>query len=76
MFKTLFFKETNPDDPSHPVRINIFYTTRGIMTQIPHPTKGYNEMWRKSAYKDLETLKKTFKKIEALEFENIEIIKL
>ena len=26
------------------------------MTQIPHPTKGYNELWRKSAYKDLETL--------------------
>ena len=27
-------------------------------------------------YKDLETLKKIFKKIEAIEFENIEIIKL
>lgn len=56
MSKTLFFKEIKPDDPSHPIKINIFYTTRGIMTQIPHPTKGYNELWRKSAYENLETL--------------------
>ena len=56
MSKTLFFKETKPDDPSYTVKINIFYTTRGIMTQIPHPTKGYNELWRKSAYDSLESL--------------------
>ena len=26
------------------------------MTQIPHPTKGYNELWRESAYENLESL--------------------
>ncbi|KAL7541108.1 hypothetical protein ACHAXR_010630 [Thalassiosira sp. AJA248-18] len=58
---TLFFRETNshPENP-HPILINIFYTTRGIMTHLPHPKQGYNSLWRSSAYDSLETLAMLF----------------
>mmetsp|Transcript_34504 Transcript_34504/g.62079 ORF Transcript_34504/g.62079 Transcript_34504/m.62079 type:complete len:466 (+) Transcript_34504:157-1554(+) len=57
---TLFFLQTNPQTPNHPLLINIFYTTRGIMTQLPHPSQGYNSLWRSSAYDSLETLAMLF----------------
>lgn len=57
---TLFFKETNPENPNCPSLINIFYTTRGIMTHLAHPTQGYNSLWRSSAYDSLETLAMLF----------------
>ncbi|CAJ1964279.1 unnamed protein product [Cylindrotheca closterium] len=51
--KTLFFS-----DPMHdpPTLVNVFYTTRGIMTKISHPTSGYNQLWRSGAYDSLQTL--------------------
>ncbi len=54
---TLFFRE---DDPAHnmpPVLLNVYYTTRSIMTYLNHPTAGSNELWRSNAYKDLDELK-------------------
>ena len=57
---TLFFQETAPDNVHCPIKINIFYTTRGVMTQLPHPKGGYNELWRTSAYDTLETLAMLF----------------
>mmetsp|Transcript_26057 Transcript_26057/g.62563 ORF Transcript_26057/g.62563 Transcript_26057/m.62563 type:complete len:497 (-) Transcript_26057:222-1712(-) len=62
---TLFFKESNAantanSNPSCPILVNVFYTTRGIMTHLPHPTQGYNSLWRSSAYDSLETLAMLF----------------
>jgi len=59
---TLFFREDKAAKDGQPILINVFYTTRGIMTKLPHPTQGYNEMWRRTAYDSLESL--------ALLFEN------
>lgn len=42
------------------MNVNVFYATRGIMTQIPHPTSGYNELWRAGAYGSLEDLAMLF----------------
>jgi len=54
---TLFFREDQPEQKNgQPILINVFYTTRGIMTKLPHPKQGYNEMWRRSAYDSLESL--------------------
>jgi hypothetical protein len=55
---TLFFK-ANATEP-YPTLINVFYTTRGVMTQLAHPTQGYNAMWRSDAYDSLETLAELF----------------
>jgi tetratricopeptide (TPR) repeat protein len=52
--RTLFFKERN--HVQQIILINVFYTTRGIMTKIPHPTSGYNELWRSTAYDSIESL--------------------
>ncbi|KAL9190379.1 hypothetical protein ACHAXT_007590 [Thalassiosira profunda] len=57
---TLFFREDAPANPNAPILINVFYTTRGIMTQLPHPTQGYNSLWRSSAYDSLEALAMLF----------------
>lgn len=57
---TLFFREEKPEKDGQPILINIFYTTRGIMTKLPHPKQGYNEMWRKTAYDSLESLAMLF----------------
>lgn len=57
---TLFFAERSPSDPTHPTLINIYYTTRGIMTKCNHPEKGYNELWRVSAYDSLASLAMLF----------------
>lgn len=42
------------------MNVNVFYATRGIMTQIPHPASGYNELWRAGAYGSLEDLAMLF----------------
>lgn len=55
---TLFFREDTPD--GEPILINVFYTTRGIMSKLPHPKQGYNEMWRRTAYDSLESLAMLF----------------
>jgi hypothetical protein len=55
---TLFFKEDN--ESQYPTLINIFYTTRGIMTRLSHPHKGYNSLWRSGAYDSLESLAMLF----------------
>lgn len=57
---TLFFTEDNPEQDGQPILINVFYTTRGIMTKLPHPTQGYNELWRRTAYDSLESLAMLF----------------
>ena len=58
---TLFFKLDIPATPEHPTLINIYYTTRGIMTKLHHPSTGrYNELWRVSAYDSLESLAMLF----------------
>jgi len=36
--------------------INVFYTTRGMMTKISHPTSGYNQLWRSDAYDSVASL--------------------
>ena len=53
---TLFFQELNPAHNMPPVRINIYYTTRSIMTHLNHPTAGTNELWRSNAYNTIEEL--------------------
>mmetsp|Transcript_33893 Transcript_33893/g.82194 ORF Transcript_33893/g.82194 Transcript_33893/m.82194 type:complete len:358 (+) Transcript_33893:4606-5679(+) len=54
---TLFFSRQDCSfDDSNPTLVNIFYTTRGLMTKVNHPTRGYNELWRSGAYDSLETL--------------------
>mmetsp|Transcript_56847 Transcript_56847/g.61624 ORF Transcript_56847/g.61624 Transcript_56847/m.61624 type:complete len:637 (+) Transcript_56847:118-2028(+) len=64
---TLYFieEETSLDDqgrPSSPlIKIHVYYTTRGIMTQLgDHPTQGPNQLWRSNAYKDIKDLKDYF----------------
>jgi len=57
---TLFFAEINPEHGMPPVLLNIYYTTRSIMSYMNHPSSGINEMWRSNAYKDLRELKTYF----------------
>mmetsp|Transcript_13390 Transcript_13390/g.19150 ORF Transcript_13390/g.19150 Transcript_13390/m.19150 type:complete len:582 (-) Transcript_13390:360-2105(-) len=54
-------KESNNNDtqaitPSTPILINIYYTTKSIMTYMDHPKRGTNELWRSHAYNTLEEL--------------------
>ena len=59
--KTLFFEEISPDFGMPPCLINIYYTTRSIMTYLNHPSKkGSNELWRSNAYDDIDELRKFF----------------
>jgi len=51
---TLFFEKQG-------ILINVFYTTRGVMTKLNHPTRGQNELWRANAYDCLETLTAIFR---------------
>lgn len=54
---TLFFKEKNPAADVPACLINIYFTTRSIMTYLSHPgSAGTNEMWRSNAYDTLEEL--------------------
>jgi len=55
---TLFFKENTKQ--TYPTLINIFHTTRGVMTKLAHPTQGYNSLWRADAYDSLEALAELF----------------
>jgi len=55
---TLYFKKQGRD--KYPTLINVFYTTRGIMTKLSHPKSGYNQLWRSSAYSSVDTLKYIF----------------
>lgn len=57
---TLFFIETDPPHGMPPCRINIYYTTRSIMTYLNHPSAGSNELWRSNAYEDLDELRDFF----------------
>ena len=57
---TLFFEEEKPEHDMPPVLINIYYTTRSIMSYLNHPTMGKNEMWRSNAYKNLDELRSFF----------------
>jgi len=61
---TLFFQESNPADPDVPaILINIYYTTRSIMTLLCHPGgAGKNELWRSNAYDTLFELQDLFEK--------------
>lgn len=59
---TLFFiKETKGDHDNDndlsPVLINIYPTTRSIMTQLHHPTSLTNALWRSNAYANLAELR-------------------
>lgn len=63
---TLFFVESNPEAGVPACLINIYYTTRSIMTHLNHPGRnassgdGTNELWRSNAYDNLEELKEFF----------------
>ena len=57
---TLFFKEAAPAFDMPPVLINIYYTTRSIMTYLNHPNSGTNELWRSNAYENLDELRTFF----------------
>jgi hypothetical protein len=57
---TLFFID-NPSYGTPPCRINIYYTTRSIMTHLHHPSSAStNELWRSNAYDTLEELRELF----------------
>jgi hypothetical protein len=57
---TLFFID-NPACGTPPIRINIYYTTRSIMTHLQHPSSAStNELWRSNAYDTLEELRELF----------------
>jgi len=45
---------------SKPIKINVYYTTRSLMTYLDHPTQGTNMMWRSSAYETLDDLREFF----------------
>ena len=53
---TLFFAETTPPSSQQPILLNIYYTTRSIMTYLNHPTSGQRELWRSNAYESLDEL--------------------
>lgn len=55
---TLFFREDN--QPHHPILINVFYTTNGVMTKLSHPKSGYNQLWRSNAYDSAASLGEIF----------------
>jgi hypothetical protein len=72
---TIFLVEKEPppySDMPPPILINIFYTTRSIMTQLKHPTFNAssdgsatnggqtNELWRSNAYDTLQDLQAFF----------------
>jgi hypothetical protein len=69
---TLFFIEKDPslslslslpDGMMPPCRINIYYTTRSIMTHLNHPSAldgSTNQLWRSNAYDTLEELREFF----------------
>jgi hypothetical protein len=60
---TLFFVESAPSmaPDAAAVLINIYYTTRSIMTLLQHPgSAGTNELWRSHAYDTLEELQRFF----------------
>lgn len=66
---TLYFEQKDPpsvqnDDgtttTATPVKINVYYTTRSIMTYLPHPTRGINQMWRSGAYRTADELRNLF----------------
>ncbi len=60
---TIFLKKSsngNGDSDKYPILINIFYTTRGVMTKISHPRSGYNQLWRSTAYDSGDTLRAIF----------------
>eukprot|EP00977_Amphora_coffeiformis_P006886 scaffold1506_cov179-Amphora_coffeaeformis.AAC.23 len=42
------------------VRINIYPTTRSIMTHLNHPNASTNELWRSNAYETLDELRTFF----------------
>mmetsp|Transcript_15160 Transcript_15160/g.25148 ORF Transcript_15160/g.25148 Transcript_15160/m.25148 type:complete len:162 (+) Transcript_15160:1612-2097(+) len=52
---TLFFKDVSTPH-HHPTLMNVFYTTRGVMTKISHPKSGYNQLWRSDAYDSIPSL--------------------
>ena len=58
---TLFFIESNPAPGVPACLINVYYTTRSIMTHLNHPgSAGTNELWRSNAYDTLEELRDLF----------------
>lgn len=57
---TLFFQESSPQFSMPPVRINVYHTTRCVLTHLNHPTQGTNELWRSDAYQTLEDLEQFF----------------
>ena len=63
---TLYFEQRDPpfvenDDgtttAATPIKINVYYTTRSLMTHLPHPTHGTNQMWRSGAYQTAAELR-------------------
>ena len=66
---TLYFEQKDPpsihnDDgtttTATPIKINVYYTTRSIMTYLPHPTRGTNQLWRSGAYRTADELRNLF----------------
>lgn len=55
---TLFFRKQGSVE--YPILINVFYTTRGVMTKLSHPKSGYNQLWRSSAYDSEDGLRTLF----------------
>ena len=67
---TLYFEQRDPpfvenDDgtttAATPIKINVYYTTRSLMTHLPHPTRGTNQMWRSGAYQTAAELRNLFR---------------
>lgn len=54
---TIFLRKTQQlAGGSQDILINIYYTTRGVMTRIDHPARGVNDLWRSCAYATLAEL--------------------
>eukprot|EP00934_Nitzschia_sp_Nitz4_P007734 Nitzschia sp. Nitz4//scaffold187_size43274//27258//28847//NITZ4_007338-RA/size43274-snap-gene-0.56-mRNA-1//1//CDS//3329539822//7724//frame0 len=57
---TLYFVEAKPTPGMKPIKINVYPTTRSIMTYLDHPKAGVNALWRSNAYDDLAELRELF----------------
>jgi hypothetical protein len=50
---TIFLAKNTPEKS---FSINVYYTTGGLMTDLDHPVRGQQCMWRSSAYDDIAGL--------------------
>jgi hypothetical protein len=52
---TIFLEKVIADASGGKCKVHVFHSTRGLMTDLPHP-KGRRPLWRSSSYTDISTL--------------------